>query len=135
MFNIRTFIITKIPGARASREKHSYRAGAMQQFIVEKFGPAFHDPHLWKIKHIRACLDMRASRSVATAYDYFRTARAVLAACGRWDPNTDAQLRGPWRKDSKSPNAGRPALLPFSPSRTRISLLSPPDSVPSRARR
>lgn len=118
MFQIRFFLAPKMPGSKSHKVKNLQRAAIMQKMIVEKFGHQFDDPHKWKFKHIRSVLDAKAAGSKSTAYDYYRTARIILAACGRWSDEADKNLAGPWVKNRiGNSRMGRRALLPGGTAR------------------
>lgn len=117
MFSMTRFLEPKLAGSKSLRAAHLRRAVALQTIITSRFGREFDHPASWKMKHIRAVLDAKAAKSTATAYDYYRAARVVLAALGRWGGKAENSLAGPWQKKSSPKEGGRPALLPGGAAR------------------
>lgn len=117
VFSMRFFLEPKLSGSHALRADHLRQAETIQQFITQRFGRQFDNPAAWKIKFLRAFLDSKGARSAATAYNYYRTVRVILAAAGRWDSHTENQLSGPWQKKGARRAGGRPALLPGGAAR------------------
>jgi hypothetical protein len=81
----------------------------MRQMIEAQFGVA--RPEQWQAKHVRWCLARGLiDRSDATRYDYWRSARVICAALGRW-PAWEPHLRGPWTHPSGAGGAEPDASL------------------------
>ncbi|MGB9671238.1 MAG: hypothetical protein ACPLXR_08855, partial [Halothiobacillaceae bacterium] len=109
-----------LPGAKASIRGHVERGERIARPIEERFG--IREPRQWQAKHLRWALKRWTDRfSPATRYDYWRTARALASALGRW-PDWEPHLRGPWRRQSRG---GRPAKLARAGTRA-------PDANPGR---
>lgn len=113
---MRFFLEPKLSGSPALRADHLRQAETIQRFVTQRFGRQFDNPAGWKIKFLRAFLDAKAEGSVATAYNYYRTVRVILAAAGRWDSHAEKHLAGPWQKKGAR-QGGRPALLPAGAAR------------------
>ena len=104
------------PGTRGGVAQHGVRGEAMRVLIAGRFGIA--RPEGWQAKHLRWALEHGlTSRSPATRYAYWRTARAIAAALGHW-PDWEPHLRGPWTTptpDTPAPGGrgagGRPPKL------------------------
>jgi hypothetical protein len=95
-----------LPGAKVSLIGHIERAGRIARAIEARFG--IREPRQWRVKHLRWVLERWASDlSPSSRYDYWRTARAIASALGRW-PDWEPHLRGPWQRQGKG---GRPAKL------------------------
>ncbi|MDI6748913.1 MAG: hypothetical protein QMD73_01885 [Rhodocyclaceae bacterium] len=95
-----------IPGAKASIRGHIERGDRIARAIQDRFG--IREPRQWRAKHLRWALERWTSGlSESSRYDYWRTARALASALGRW-PDWEPHLRGPWQKPGLG---GRPAKL------------------------
>lgn len=95
------------PGARRAVRAHQRRALRLALLIEERWG--VRSPRGWRAKHVRWALEHGlAGAAPATRYDYWRTARALAAALGRW-PDWEPYLRGPWTRPDGRPRAPRGA--------------------------
>ena len=91
------------PGTRGGVAQHVVRGEAMRVLIAERFGVA--RPEGWQAKHLRWALERGlASRSPATRYHYWLSARVIAAVLGHW-PAWEPHLRGPWTTPTGSPRA------------------------------
>ena len=82
------------PGSRGGLAQHIARGEALRRLIEERFRVS--RPEGWQAKHMRWALERAlADLAPATRYSYWRTARVVAAALGRW-PDWEPHLRGPW---------------------------------------
>jgi len=98
MSEIRRILDRAQPGARSSVREHIKRGERIQALIAERWG--IENPRQWKAKHLRWALEVGlADHSARTRYHYWRTARALAAAMGRW-PAWEPYLRGPWVRPS-----------------------------------
>jgi hypothetical protein len=90
--NIRLLLERAQPGTHSSVEGHIKRGERVAKAIQERFGVS--EPRQWQAKHLRWVLTVwAADRSLATRYDYWRTARSMAAALGKW-PAWEPHLRG-----------------------------------------
>lgn len=95
-----------IPGAKASIRGHIERGDRIARAIQDRFG--IREPRQWRAKHLRWALERWTSGlSAGSRYDYWRTARALASALGRW-PDWEPHLRGPWQRQGRG---GRSAKL------------------------
>jgi len=115
MSAVRRLIERAQPGTRGGIAQHIERGEVMRQLIKEFNGIA--RPEQWRAKHVRWCLERAlADRSASTRYAYYRSARVIAAALGRW-PAWEPHLRGAWSRPSgiapqRPPRAGgRPPKL------------------------
>lgn len=102
-----------IPGAKASIRGHIERGERIARAIQDRFG--IREPSQWRVKHLRWVLERwAAGLSASSRYDYWRTARALASALGRW-PDWEPHLSGPWQRRG---TGGRPAKLAGAGTRT-----------------
>lgn len=95
-----------LPGAKSSIAGHIERGERIARAIQDRFG--IRESRQWRAKHLRWVLERWASGlSASRRYDYWRTARALASALGRW-PDWAPHLRGPWQRQGQG---GRPAKL------------------------
>lgn len=111
---VRTLLERAQPGKTAGVRAHIRRGIALAQAIEGRW-PDLRTPRQWRAKHLRWALEVWAAQwGPPTRYDYWRTARVLAAALGRW-PDWEPHLRGPWcRPDgAQKPRGagGRPAKL------------------------
>jgi hypothetical protein len=105
------------PGSRGGVTRHIERGEVMRELIAGQYRGITRSDQ-WRAKHVRWVIERGlADRSDATRYDYWRTARVIAAALGRWG-DWEPHLRGPWTRPSGAggPPAdasagGRPAKL------------------------
>jgi hypothetical protein len=82
------------PGSHRSVQQHIRRAQRLHDWITERFG--VREPYQYRAKHLRYALEHgTAGLAASTRYDYWRTARVLAAAIGKW-PDWEPHLRGPW---------------------------------------
>lgn len=110
------------PGSHRSVQQHIRRAQRLHDCIAERFG--VREPYQYRAKHLRYALEHGTARLASgTRYDYWRTARVLAAAIGKW-PDWEPHLRGPWTSPlpearrlgldhQRHGHGGRPAKLPF----------------------
>jgi len=110
------------PGSHRSVQQHIRRAQRLHDWIAERFG--VREPYQYRAKHLRYALEHgTAGLAASTRYDYWRTARVLAAAIGKW-PDWEPHLRGPWTSPRPETHrlgldhqghghGGRPAKLPF----------------------
>lgn len=103
-----------LPGTRrGSVRAHVMRAGTLSEAIWTRWHVL---PAEWRAKHLRWFLEVYVRCLAPTSrYDYYRTARALATALGRWS-DWEPHLRGPWMRPTgesgKLRQTGRPAKLP-----------------------
>lgn len=109
---IRTLLERAQPGTRGGVEDHIRRGEALAEAIQGRWG--VRNAHQWRAKHLRWALEVWAAEMApATRYHYWRTARSIAAALGRW-PEWEPHLRGPWTSPTSSKGCGaggRPAKM------------------------
>ena len=107
--SIATLLKRALPGSKSSISGHIERGERIAHVIQLRF--SISEPRQWQAKHLRWVLERWASeKSEATRYDYWRTARALSAALGKWQ-DWRPHLDGPWcRKGS----GGRPPKISSS---------------------
>src|SRR5690349_8885385 len=73
------------PGANKTVIDHIARGERIADAIRDRWG--LMTARAWKVKHLRWFLNEHCKPPMAstTRYDYWRTARALAAALGRWD--------------------------------------------------
>jgi hypothetical protein len=104
--SVRIMLQRSLPGTKKTIEGHIKRGEWIAQAIQSQFEIV--QPHQWQVKHLRWILDRKlADKSLATKYDYWRTARVLASVLQRW-PAWEPYLRGPWCKNGVG---GRPAKL------------------------
>ena len=82
------------PGSRRTVQQHIRRAQRLRDLIAEQFG--IREPYQYRAKHLRYALEGGTTGLAAsTRYDYWRTARVIAAALGKW-PDWEPNLRGSW---------------------------------------
>lgn len=82
------------PGSRRSVQQHIRRAQRLHDLIAERFD--VREPYQYRAKHLRYALEQGTTGlAPATRYDYWRTARVIAAALGKW-PDWEPYLRGSW---------------------------------------
>ena len=103
------------PGSRGGVAQHIARGETLRQLIAARWG--IDRMEQWQAKHLRWAIERGlADRAPATQYSYWRTARVVAAALGRW-PSWEPHLRGPWTSPTGTPTrpdpgrGGRPPKL------------------------
>lgn len=102
------------PGSRGGVAQHIARGETLRQLIAARWG--IDRMEQWQAKHLRWAIERGlADRAPATQYSYWRTARVVAAALGRW-PSWEPHLRGPWNSPTGTPGTakargGRPPKL------------------------
>jgi hypothetical protein len=116
------------PGSRRSVQQHIRRAQRLHDLIAARFG--IREPYQYHAKHLRYALEQgTAGLAASPRYDYWRTARVIAAAIGRW-PDWEPHLRGPWtapradrrhedRAGAAGSAGGRPPKLARSNRRPR----------------
>ncbi|MTW22504.1 hypothetical protein [Allochromatium palmeri] len=103
-------------------QQHIRRAQRLHDWMAERFG--VREPYQYRAKHLRYALEHgTAGLAAGTRYDYWRTARVLAAAIGKW-PDWEPHLRGPWTSphpeirclgldQQRHGYGGRPAKLPI----------------------
>ena len=82
------------PGSHRSVQQHIRRAQRLHDWMAERFG--VREPYQYRAKHLRYALEHgTAGLAASTRYDYWRTARVLAAAIGKW-PDWEPHLRGSW---------------------------------------
>ncbi len=110
---IRRILDRAQPGSRGGVRQHVRRGERLRGLIEARWG--IQRPEQWRAKHLRWALEHGLSDvSPATRYHYYRTARAIAAALGRW-PQWEPHLRGPWTspqgRQAQRGQGGRPARI------------------------
>lgn len=112
------------PGSHRGVQQHIRRAQRLHGWIAERFG--IREPYQYRAKHLRYALEHgTAGLAAGTRYDYWRTARVLAAAIGKW-PDWEPHLRGPWTAPSMK------MALPSSSKGTRSTGGRPPKLAQSR---
>jgi hypothetical protein len=115
MSEMRRLLERAQPGSRGGVSRHIERGEVMRELIAGQY-PGIVRPEQWRAKHLRWVLEGGLSdRALATQYDYWRSARVIAAALGRWG-DWEPHLRGPWCRPDGSGETpagagGRPAKL------------------------
>ena len=106
------------PGKNSGVKAHIKRGQRIANRIEERWGIS--EPYQFKVKHLQWFLKTdTANLSPASRYDYWRTARVIAAAIGRWD-SWEPHLRGPWtRPKPPGPKPGAPGGRPKKLARSR----------------
>ncbi|WP_311950444.1 hypothetical protein [Halomonas piscis] len=99
------------PGKSGGVKAHIKRGNRIARRIEERWHIS--EPYQFKAKHLQWFLKAdTASLSLASRYDYWRTACVIAAALGHW-PNWEPHLRGPWtRPTPPGPRPGAPGGRP-----------------------
>jgi hypothetical protein len=107
MSAVRQLLERSTPGSPSTVRGHIRRCERLYGWIQQRW-PEVGSPWQVKAKQLRAALQAHAEGvTAATAYDYWRAARAWAAAVGKW-PAWEPRLRGPWTPKS---DGGRPSGL------------------------
>ncbi len=100
MSAVRRLLERAQPGSAGGIEQHIRRGERLVALIAERWG--IERPEQWRAKHVRWALERGlAELSPASRYHYYRSARVMAAALGRW-PAWQVSLRGPWTRPSGS---------------------------------
>lgn len=99
------------PGKNSGVKAHIKRGKRIALRIEEHWGVS--EPYQFKAKHLQWFLKAdTASLSSASRYDYWRTARVIASALGRWN-NWEPHLRGTWTRPKPfGPQPGAPGGRP-----------------------
>ena len=112
---IRRLLDRAQPGTRDAVRAHCVRGEHIRRMIVSRW-PTVRLPAQWQYKHVRWVLETgTADLSSSTRYHYYRTARVIAAALGRWNGWAWRLEAGPWARPDgteRTPTrTGRPAKL------------------------
>ncbi|KAA6184233.1 hypothetical protein F2Q65_13030 [Thiohalocapsa marina] len=106
MSSIRRLLSHAQPGSTGGIAAHIRRGERLAELIGARWG--IQRPEQWRAKHLRWALERGLETlSPASRYHYYRTARVIAAALGRW-PAWEASLHGPWVSPNGLPSP-RPA--------------------------
>lgn len=128
MSQIRQLLKHAQPGASITVRGHIRRGIQMAMAIQGKFG--VRSVFLWRAMQLRWVLEHwspGSGHSASTTYDYFRTARVIAAALGRW-PDWKLALSGGWCRCGRG---GRPAKLAGLAARQQAEARSPQQTTAS----